>query len=216
MVPAEPAGVLLGWVTDIPLPGSEKQPGRPVQPRAGGPRCSQRSRGPSLVRPGDGPWSSDPGPGGAACHPEAPVNTGESYCVPSSAAAGHACGPRARAARAKRPRIIDALTRARAWRRLIDTGAVKNAAELARRHGVTRARISQLMSLLRLAPEILEYIDGLEGTEGGLHLTARRLRAIAVLDDHDEQRARFRALVGDTVAPSVRVAPTVVTSRGGG
>ena len=119
--------------------------------------------------------------------------------MPSPEAAGHACGPRARAARARRPRIIDALTRARAWRQLIDTGEVKNAAALARRHGVTRARVSQLMSLLRLAPEILAYIDGLHGTEGGRHLTARRLRAIAVLDDPDEQRARFRDLVGDTV-----------------
>ena len=134
--------------------------------------------------------------------------------MPSSAAAGHACGPCARAARARRPRIIEALTRAREWRWLIDTGAVKNAAALARQHGVTRARVSQLLSLLRLAPEILEYIDGLDGTEGGLHLTARRLRDIAVLDDPDAQRARFRALVGDTVAPSGR-ASTVVTPRGG-
>ena len=126
------------------------------------------------------------------------------------------CGPCLRATRGRRPRIIEALTRARAWRRLIDTGAVKNAAALARRHGVTRARVSQLLSLLRLAPEILAYIDGLDGTEGGLHLTARRLRDIAVLDDHDEQRARFRDLVGDTVAPAVRVAPMVVASRNGG
>ena len=187
LVPAEPAGVLLGWVTEIPLPGSEKQPGRPVRPRAGGPRRFQRSRGPSVVRPDDGPWFSDPRPGGAACHPEVPANTAESCCVPSSAAAGHACGPCARAARARRPRIIEALT---------------------------RARVSQLLSLLRLAPEILEYIDGLDGTEGGLHLTARRLRDIPVLDDPDAQRARFRALVGDTVAPSGR-ASTVVTPRGG-
>ena len=61
---------------------------------------------------------------------------------------------------------------------------------------MTRALISQLMSLLRLAPEILAYIDRLDGTEGCLYLTARRLRDIAVLDDHDEQRARFRDLVG--------------------
>ncbi len=123
------------------------------------------------------------------------------------------CGPCLRAERARRPRIIDALTRARAWRRLLDAGEVKNAEVLARRHGVTRARISQLLSLLHLAPEILGYIDGLDWTEGGLHLTARRLRDIAVLDDHDEQRARFRDLVGDTVAPSCRVAPTGVASR---
>ena len=80
---------------------------------------------------------------------------------------------------------------------MIDAGEVKNAAELARRHSVTRARISQLMNLLHLAPEILAYIDGLDGAEGCLHLTARRLRSIAVLDDHDEQLARFWELVGD-------------------
>ena len=164
MVPAEPAGVLLGWVTEIPLPGSEKQPGRPVRPRAGGPRRFLRSRGPSVVRPDDGPWFSDPRPGGAAWK----------YLQTLRNLA--ACHPRR--LRAMRPRIIEALTRARGWRRLIDTSAVKNAAALARRHGVTRARVSQLLSLLRLAPEILEYIDGLEGTEGGLHLTARRLRDI--------------------------------------
>ena len=45
---------------------------------------------------------------------------------------------------------------------------------------------------------------------------ASRVRDIAVLDDPDEQRARFRALVGDTVVPSVRVALTVVAARDGG
>ena len=83
---------------------------------------------------------------------------------------------------------------------MIDAGEVKNAAELASRHGVTRARISQLMNLLRLAPEILAYIDGLDGTEGRLYLTPRRLRDIALLDDHDAQRVRFRDLVGHDIA----------------
>ncbi len=92
---------------------------------------------------------------------------------------------------------------------MLDAGEVKNAAELARRYGVTRARISQLMSLLRLAPQILEYIDRLNGTEGCLHLTARRLRDIAVLDDHDEQRVRFRDLVGNTLDTLLRGGPKV-------
>ena len=41
---------------------------------------------------------------------------------------------------------------------MIDAGEVTNAAELARRYGLSRARISQLMSLLRLAPAIITYI----------------------------------------------------------
>ena len=198
MVPAAHAGVLTCWVADIPLRGSEKQPGRPVQPRAGGPRRSQNPRRPSLLHPDDGARSTGPLPEDAACHVEPPENNRVVACVPSPDVAGHACGPRARAQRTTRPRIIEALNRAREWQRLINIGEVKNAAELSRRYGVTRARVSQIMRLLRLAPEILAYIDGLDGDEGGLHLTERRLRDIAVLDDQDVQRVRFRDLVGDT------------------
>ena len=108
---------------------------------------------------------------------------------------GRVCGPRARAERARRPRIIDDLARAREWRRMIDAGEVKNGADLAQRYGVSRARVSQLMSLLRLAPEILAYIDRLDGTEGCFHLASRGFRDIAVLDDHTQQLARFRDLV---------------------
>ena len=70
---------------------------------------------------------------------------------------------------ASRPRIIDARACARECRRLLNTGEVKNAAELALGHRVTPAHVSRLMSLLRLTPEILEYIDGLDGTEDGPH-----------------------------------------------
>ena len=70
---------------------------------------------------------------------------------------------------ASRPRIIDARACARECRRLLDTGEVKNAAELALGHRVTPAHVSRLMSLLRLTREILEYIGGLDGTEDGPH-----------------------------------------------
>jgi len=116
--------------------------------------------------------------------------------VPSEEVAGQACGPRARAARRKRPRIIETIQRARRWREQIERGEVKNAAQLARDHGVTRARISQVMALLRLAPEVMAYIDDLDGSEGCRHLTERRVRTIARLKDHDEQRAAFGELVG--------------------
>ena len=199
LVPAAHTGVLTGWVADIPLPGSERQPGRPVQPRAGGLRRSQNQQQSSLSHPDDGPRSTGPQLEAGAWHAKKTENKRLVACVPSADVAGHACGPRARAERSNRPRIIDTLTCAREWRRLIDTGKVKNAAELAGRHGVTRARVSQIMSLLRLAPEILAYIDRLDGNEGGLHLTERRLRDIAVLDDQDAQRARFWELVGGAV-----------------
>ena len=203
MVQTAHPGVLTGWVVHIPLPGNETQPARPVGQRAGGPRRSKMQRGPSRLHPDDGARSSGPLPATVlAGHKKHPANVKELHCVPSPDAAGHACGPQARAKRASRPRIIDDLGRAREWQRMIAAGEVKNAAELARRYGVTRARVSQLLGLLRLAPEILSYIDGLSGTEGALHLTARRLRDIAILDNRDEQRARFRDLVGRPSATS--------------
>jgi hypothetical protein len=103
---------------------------------------------------------------------------------------------------------------------MIDAGEVKNAAQVARDHNVTRARVSQVMTLLRLAPEIVEYIDDLDGSEGCLHLTERKVRAIALLEDHDAQRAAFGELVGVTIPPraptSPRVAPRATRSRQAG
>jgi hypothetical protein len=52
---------------------------------------------------------------------------------------------------------------------------VKNAADLARSLQLTRARISQILSLLRLSPEILAYIDNLKGDEGQMFMTTKML-----------------------------------------
>lgn len=173
------------------------------------------------MRADDGPRSTGPLPSDfPAGHADPRANPEERCCVPSPEAAGQACGPRARAARRTRPGIIDALNRAREWQRMIDAGEVKNAAQVAREHDVTRARVSQVMTLLRLAPEIIEYIDDLDGTEGYLHLTERRVRAIALLEDHDAQRAAFGDLVGVTIPPraptSPRVAPGAADAMVGG
>lgn len=162
------------------------------------------------MSPDDGARSSGPLPEDvAAGHPEPRAKPEELRCVPSADAAGQACGPRARAARRSRPRIIEALTRARDWQRMIDAGEVKNAAQIARDHNVTRARVSQVMTLLRLAPEIVEYIDDLDGSEGCLHLTERKVRAIALLEDHAAQRAAFGELVGVTIPPRAPTLPRV-------
>lgn len=102
---------------------------------------------------------------------------------------------------------------ARAWQEMIDAGEVKNAAQIAKDMGVTRARVSQIMGLLRLAPEILDHIEDLEGSEGCLHLTERKLRQIAVLQDHQEQLARFSELVGTRLAPRTPTSPRVAAGR---
>jgi hypothetical protein len=49
---------------------------------------------------------------------------------------------------------------------------------LARREGITRARVTQVMSLLRLAPEFKEQIMTMSDTIQGSAITERRLRPI--------------------------------------
>jgi len=109
--------------------------------------------------------------------------------------------------------VLETLAMARAWQAKIEAGEVKNAAQIAKDMGVTRARVSQIMGLLRLAPEILDNIDDLDGSEGCLHLTERKLRQISVLTDHQEQLARFSELVGTRLAPRTPTSPRVAAGR---
>ncbi len=63
-----------------------------------------------------------------------------------------------RPAGSKTSRVTELLRMAMEWRRQVDAGEVQNKAEIARREGTTRARVTQVMSLLRLAPEFQEQI----------------------------------------------------------
>jgi hypothetical protein len=54
----------------------------------------------------------------------------------------------------KTPRVVELLRNAQEWQRQLDAGEVPSQAEIARREGLTRARITQVMGMLRLAPEI--------------------------------------------------------------
>src|SRR5512144_1950469 len=57
--------------------------------------------------------------------------------------------------------LIRALARAHRWRRLLDEGTYRSAAEIAEAEGVTRSFVNRLLRLSLLAPDILEAIlDG--------------------------------------------------------
>jgi len=56
------------------------------------------------------------------------------------------------------PRAARVLALAHKWRGLIRSGAVKDQAELARLVGVSRARVTQVMGLLWLAPDVQEAV----------------------------------------------------------
>ncbi len=77
------------------------------------------------------------------------------------------------APRGRLPRITRLMALAIHFDGLIQSGAVTNYAELARLGNVTRARVTQIMNLLMLAPDIQEeilYLPRLEQGRDGLML----------------------------------------------
>ena len=58
----------------------------------------------------------------------------------------------------KTPRVANLLRQAIVWRALLKSGEVSTQAAIAHREGLTRARVTRILGLLRLAPEIQHYI----------------------------------------------------------
>ena len=78
---------------------------------------------------------------------------------------------------------------------LIRDGVVADQAELARIGHVTRVRLTQIMHLLRLAPDIQEQILFLPATERGRDtVTERQLRLIAEVPDWRKQRRMWATM----------------------
>ena len=85
---------------------------------------------------------------------------------------------------------------------LIRDGQVSNQAELAVLGRVTRARLTQIMNLLSLAPDIQEQILFLPLTERGRDaVTERDLRPIAAVMDWRKQRRIWRQCKEITMLP---------------
>lgn len=87
---------------------------------------------------------------------------------------------------------------------LIASGAMADQAELARAGCVTRARTTQIMSLLHLAPDIQEAIlDPPPVTQGRDPVTERDLRPVAAQLSWARQRAMWAETIGRPVEPIV-------------
>jgi hypothetical protein len=98
----------------------------------------------------------------------------------------------------KRPRVVGLLAKAVEWRGLLESGQVRSQAEIARREGITRARVTQIMALLRLAPEIQEWILTMPEVVGRPAISERALRPIAGLESLADQKARFEEWIPHT------------------
>jgi len=90
------------------------------------------------------------------------------------------------------PRVVELLRKALEWQALLASGEAPNQAAIARRDGITRARVTQVMGLPRLAPEIKQQVLSLPDMVRRPAITERALRPIAQLEDPGDQRARSR------------------------
>ena len=93
------------------------------------------------------------------------------------------------------PRVSRWMALAIRFEQLLQTGHVASYAELARLGHVTSARVSQIMNLLHLAPDIQEAILFLPRTERGRDpIILRDLQPIAATLDWKEQRGMWERL----------------------
>lgn len=89
----------------------------------------------------------------------------------------------------RRPaRVAQMLALAHRLQAEIDRGDFRDRADLARQLGFTRARVSQLLDLLMLAPDLQERILDLEAVDGVAPLSERVLRSVVKFEGWEEQR----------------------------
>lgn len=82
------------------------------------------------------------------------------------------------------------------WQTLLESGQIANQADIARQQGITRTRVTQVMGMLRLAPEIRERILSMPDVSHQTLITERILRPIGTITDfHDQLREFHRLLV---------------------
>jgi predicted XRE-type DNA-binding protein len=99
-------------------------------------------------------------------------------------------------------RVAVMLALAHQIQRAIEGGKLANQAEAARRLGLTRARLSQLLDLTLLAPDIQERVLFLEAGAGTQPLGERVLRRVVRLSSWVEQRAALPSSRFTTVPES--------------
>ena len=97
------------------------------------------------------------------------------------------------------PRLARLMALAIRFDRLIKDGEIDDQADLARLGSVSRARVTQIMNLLQLAPAIQEAILFLPPTVKGRDpIRERHVRPIAAEPDWQRQRRLWKCLAADS------------------
>jgi hypothetical protein len=99
----------------------------------------------------------------------------------------------------KTPRVVELLRKANEWKALLESGEVASQAEIAHREGITRARVNQVLGLLRLEAQIRDQILSMPDATHEPLITERVLRPIATINDYHDQIREFHKLLGNNL-----------------
>ncbi len=94
----------------------------------------------------------------------------------------------------KEPRVKELMQMAIEWQKLLKSGHVATRADIAKHEEITRARVTQIMSLLNLLPDIQRHILDLPKSASWSPVTERSIRHITMIENHGEQIEAFREL----------------------
>jgi hypothetical protein len=83
---------------------------------------------------------------------------------------------------------------AREWRTALNTGEFASPAALSRHFEVSRARVTQIMNLLHLSPEVIEKISSLGDPISSPIVTERELRPLLGLSP-EQQKAQVEVML---------------------
>jgi hypothetical protein len=87
---------------------------------------------------------------------------------------------------------------AKEWRRVLDKGEYSSASALAKNLGVSRARVTQVLNLLKLAPAVISTVKELGDPLPNQRLCERKLRPLLGLPE-EVQIALLSSILGLTV-----------------
>ncbi len=93
------------------------------------------------------------------------------------------------------PQVVEFLRKAIEWQALLSSGEAKSQGDIAQREGISRPRVNQVMSLLRLAPEIQEQLLRLTDQKAIRFFSENRLRPLTQIADPACQLEEFQKLL---------------------
>jgi len=96
----------------------------------------------------------------------------------------------------KRPEPVNPVSLALAFRKMLDDGTVISQSQLARKVGLTRARVAQILNLLKLPDSVIRNLCSIHESKEIAFFSERRLRSITRLPSAKEQIRAFHDLKG--------------------